>query len=69
MSRGTFLTAGRGGVVLPYQRTGEGRSPIEAVRTLSVPQMIEGRAHDTIEQMIDEKLGARLEHHIKQAMK
>ena len=69
MSSDTFLTAGKGGAVLPYQRTGEGRSPIEAVRTLSVPQMIDGRARETIEQTINEKLGERFNHHIEQAMK
>lgn len=66
---GTFITAGQGGVSLPYQKKGEERGPIEAVRTLSVPQMIEGRARETIEQTISEKLGDRFEHHIKQAMK
>ncbi len=69
MSSDTFLTAGKGGAILPYQRTGEGRSPIEAVRTLSVPQMIDGRARETIEQTINEKLGERFNHHIEQAMK
>ncbi len=69
MSSDTFLTAGRGGVVLPYQRTGEGRSPIEAVRTLSVPQMIDGRARETIEQTINTKLGERFNHYIERAMK
>lgn len=66
---GTFVAEGKGGSVLPFQRTSDGRMPIEGVRTLSVPQMIEGRAHDTIEQTINEKLGARLEHHLKQATK
>lgn len=69
LSSNTFLTAGNGGAVLPYQRTGEGRSPIEAVRTLSVPQMIDGRARKTIEQTINEKLGERFNHYIERAMK
>ncbi len=69
MSSDTFLTAGNGGAVLPYQRTGDGRTPIEAVRTLSVPQMIDGRARETIEQLIDTKLGERFNHHIEQAMR
>ena len=66
---GTFIAAGNGGATLPFQRTSEARMPIEAVRTLSVPQMIEGRAKETIEETISEKLGARFQHHIKQAMK
>ena len=69
MSSDTFLTAGNGGVVLPYQKSGDERKPIEAVRTLSVPQMIDGRARETIEQMIDTKLGERFNHHIEQAMR
>ena len=66
---GTFIAAGNGGVNLPYQRTGEGRMPIEVVRTLSVPQMIDGRARQTIEETISTKLGERFEHHIQRAMK
>lgn len=66
---GTFIASGNGGSTLPFQRTGEGREPIEAVRTVSVPQMIDGRARETIEETISEKLGARFEHHIKQVTK
>lgn len=69
MSSDTFLTAGQGGVVLPYQRTGDGRSPIEAIRTLSVPQMIDGRAHETINETINENISKRFKHHIERAMK
>lgn len=66
---GTFIAEGRGSSTLPFQRTGARREPIEAVRTLSVPQMIDGRARQTIEETISEKLGDRFEHYIKQAMK
>lgn len=72
MSSNTFLTAGRGGVVLPYQKSkksDDGRQPIEAVRTLSVPQMIDGKARETIEQTINTKLGERFNHHIERAMR
>ena len=69
MSSDTFLTAGRGGVVLPYQKSGDNRQPIEAVRTLSVPQMIDGRARETIEQTINTKLDERFNHHIERAMR
>ena len=65
----TFITQGQGGVSLPFQKTGEGRMPIEAVRTLSVPQMIDGRAHDTIEQMIGDNLTERFTHHMDRVMK
>ena len=66
---GTFIATAKGGVSLPFQRAGEKRMPIEAVRTLSVPQMIEGRAQATIEQTVSEKLGERFQHHINQATK
>lgn len=69
MSSDTFLTAGNGGVLLPYQKSRDSRLPIEAVRTLSVPQMIDGRAHETIKQTIGIKLGERFSHHIEQAMR
>lgn len=66
---GTFIAAGNGGSVLPFQKTSEERMPIQVVRTLSVPQMIDGRARQTIEETISEKLGERFQHHVKQAMK
>lgn len=69
MKQGTFIASGNGGSTLPFQRTGEGRTPIEAVRTLSVPQMISGRAKETIEELIGTNLEKRFEHHIQQAMK
>lgn len=65
---GTFI-ASANGATLPFQRTGEGRTPIEAVRTLSVPQMIDGRARETIEQTINEKLGDRFQHNMERAIK
>ncbi len=69
MKQGTFIASGNGGSTLPFQRTGDDRTPIEAVRTLSVPQMISGRAKDTIEELIAENLEKRFEHHINQQMK
>lgn len=69
LPHGTFIAAGNGGVALPFQRKSEARMPIEAVRTLSVPQMIDGRARETIQEIIGQSLEKRFEHHIKQAMK
>lgn len=66
---GTFIAAGNGGVSLPFQRTSDARMPIEAVRTLSVPQMIDGKARGTISDTINTKLDERFEHNIKQAIK
>lgn len=70
MAPGTFIASGNGGSTLPFQRTGDGRMPIEGVRTLSVPQMISGdRAKPTIERLLSENLEKRFEHHVQQAMK
>lgn len=69
MKPGTFIASGNGGATLPFQRTDEGRTPIEAVRTLSVPQMISGKAKHTIEETISTKLAERFKHHVQQAMK
>ena len=67
---GTFIASGNGGSTLPFQRKSESsRMPIEAVRTLSVPQMISGRAQETIEELVAEKLSKRFEHHVAQIMK
>ncbi len=64
----TFMATSKNATI-PFQRTGKGRTPIEAVRTLSVPQMIDGRAKETIQQLISDKLGERFHHHINRAMK
>ena len=64
----TFMGAGKVPAI-PFQRTGSGRGPLEAVHTLSVPQMIDGRAKETIETMISEGLEKRFAHHVQQAMK
>lgn len=65
---GSFIGAGKAPAI-PFQRTGSGRMPLEAIHTLSVPQMIDGRAKETIETMISKVLEERLKHHIEQAMK
>lgn len=73
MKAGTYLASSSkknaDAPTLPFQRTGEGRTPVEAVRTLSVPQMISGKAKETIEETIGSNLEKRFEHHIQQAMK
>lgn len=43
--------------------------PIEVVRTLSVPQMIDGRASETIENKLSTELEKRFNHHIERAKK
>lgn len=69
LSPRTFLASTNNSASLPFQRTGEGRTPIEAVRTLSVPQMISGRAKETIENTIADNLQKRFEHNVQQAIK
>lgn len=67
----TFLApAGKGGgPVIPFQRKAEGRGPVHAVHTLSVPQMITSDAQPEVEKKLEELLEKRFDHHIKQAMK
>lgn len=60
---------GEAGPALPFQRKGAARYPLNIIKTVSVPQMIDNRAHDEIEKTIEEKLGKRIDNHIKQAMK
>lgn len=69
LSPGTFIAEGNGGVSLPFQRTSDSRLPMEVVRTLSVPQMIDGRARETINETINTQLDKRFEHNMKQALK
>lgn len=63
MPNGTFIGKG-----LPYQRTGEGRTPVEVIHTLSVPQMISGRAKEAVEQEISDLLETRFNHNMERAM-
>lgn len=65
-----FITTGRGDKALPYQRQGGPRSrSIEAVRTLSVPQMISGKSKAAVDEMIAKNMEERLEHHVERVMK
>ena len=67
----TFLApAGKGGgAVIPFQRKGDGREPVHAIHTVSVPQMIENDARETINELLNEKLEKRFEHYVKQMLK
>ena len=54
------------GTYIPFQRKSPNRKDIEAIKTLSVPQMIDSeRTAPNIQKAIDEKLGKRLDHHMK----
>lgn len=63
-----FIAYGNGGATIPFQRTGASRMPIEGIRTLSVPQMISGRAKETIEEIIEENTQKRLQHNMERTM-
>lgn len=64
-----FLGTNKGTGDIPFQRTGQGRTPIEAIKTLSIPQMITNEdVAAQIQKSIDEGLTKRLENHVKQAM-
>lgn len=64
-----FLGSNKGTGQIPFQRTGQGRTPIEAIKTLSIPQMITNKdVAAQIQKNIDEGLTKRLENHMKQAM-
>ena len=54
-----FITGGKGGVMLPFQRLGKRRYPIEVVRThLSVPQMID---NSKVQPHEEEEISRRIE--------
>lgn len=58
-----------GGTYIPFQRKSFERKDVEAIKTLSMPQMVSSdRAHDGIQNAINEGLGKRLDHHMKRFM-
>lgn len=55
---------------IPFQREGKERYPINAVKTVSVPQMITNESvKKNINERVNTELGKRLQHHLKQARK
>ena len=61
-----FLGGTGGEIQIPFQREeGAGRLPIKAVKTVSVPQMISAEETSMkIQELIDENMKKRLDHHI-----
>lgn len=53
---------------IPWQRTGDGRAA-SPIHTLSVPQMIDGRACTDIDKLINDNLGKRFDNQIEQILK
>lgn len=69
LGSGVFLGS-NGSSDIPFQRKGATRTPIEAIRTVSVPQMIENEdVAAQIRKNIDEGLTKRIEHHTEQILK
>lgn len=60
---------GEGTTTIPWQRVGDGRRPVHVIKTVSVPQMIDGRAKETINEKINENLEKRFNNQIKRIMK
>lgn len=68
LGTGVFLapSGSEGTVQIPFKRTTEKRYPIEAIRTVSIPQMITNeKVAEDIKNRLDELLATRLEHHAK----
>lgn len=64
-----MLMRANGGQYLPFQRKSTNRNDIEAVKTISLPQMVSSeRTKDNIQQAINEGLSKRLDHHMKRYM-
>ena len=55
-----------GGTYIPFQRKSTNRSDVEAIKTVSLPQMVSSeRTKPGIDKAISENLGKRLDHHMK----
>ena len=64
-----MLMRANGGHYLPFQRVSKNRKDIEAIKTISLPQMVSSkRTEEAIQQAINEGLGKRLDHHMKRYM-
>lgn len=58
-----------GGTYIPFQRKSFNRKDVEAIKTLSMPQMVSSdRTHDGIQKAINDGLGKRLDHYMDRYM-
>lgn len=65
-----FLGSNSGGGYIPFKRKGKSRYPIQAVKTLSVPQMVDNRTVSrAINRDINQMLEQRLEHNLNRFMR
>lgn len=64
-----MLMRANGGQYLPFQRKTVNRKDIEAIKTISLPQMVSSeRTHEGIQTAINEGLGKRLDHYLERYM-
>lgn len=64
-----FLATNKGSGVIPFQRIGSGRTPIKAIKTLSVPQMLKNvQVEETIQGKLNEGLEERFNHHMSRQL-
>lgn len=64
-----MLMRANGGHYLPFQRRSTDRKDIEAIKTISLPQMVSSkRTEEGIQRAISENLGKRLEHYMDRYM-
>lgn len=64
-----MLMRANGGHYLPFQRKSKNRNDIDAVKTVSLPQMVGSeRTAEGIQTAINEGLGKRLEHYMERYM-
>lgn len=64
-----MLMRANGGHYLPFQRKSTNRKDIEAIKTVSLPQMVSSkRTEQGIQTAINDGLGKRLDHHMQRYM-
>lgn len=65
-----FLGSNKGAGEIPFQRTGNGRTPIQSIKSTSVPQMITNeKVSEEISKAINEGMEERLKHHLSRMQK
>jgi len=69
LGRNVFLGSNKYGIDIPFQRKGKARTPLEAIRTLSIPQMITNeKVSKDIQKQISEGLEKRFDNHMKREL-
>lgn len=70
ISSDAFLGNNKGGGYIPFRRTGPKSYPIESIKTLSLPQMIDNpNVRENLTEKINTELSKRLEHNVRRFMK